>query len=275
MNNFCRQVIWLSGMPRSGTTWLSQIFASSPQVRLKFCPLFSYEFKNALDEKSTSKDWLSFFNDVYNTSSPYMDQEHLKNDGLVPDFAEKKPNPDFLLIKSNRFHNLIPCLFKNVPCAKVIHLVRHPAATIHSWLSNPTEFPADANPLREWRSGTCRKTGVGEFWGFDDWKAVTLQALEMERVYPNRMRILRYEELTKYTFKETETLFDFIGLSICRSTKDFINESRSRHDPNKRSVYKKPSPDAAWRLGLPKSIINSIEADLAGKPQERFTKELS
>ena len=70
------QVAWISGMPRSGTTWLSQIFASSPDVKLKFCPLFSYEFKNALNEKSSGDDWANLFWNVYNTESAFLDQDY-------------------------------------------------------------------------------------------------------------------------------------------------------------------------------------------------------
>lgn len=273
MNQSPHNVAWLSGMPRSGTTWLSQIFASSPQVRLKFCPLFSYEFKHALNERSTGEDWRRFFADVYRTPSPYMDQEHLRKDGLVPEFYEKYANPEHLLIKSNRFHHLIPNLFKNVPDAKVIYLVRHPAATLYSWLSNPTEFPAGANPVCEWRSGACRKTDIGEFWGFDDWKAVTLQALEMQRAYPDRMRIQRYEALTKHPLLEAEALFDFLGLSMGPATTDFISKSRSRHDPNNRSVYKRAGPDTAWRYGLSESIISIIRSEIAGTSLELFAEE--
>ena len=67
---------WISGMPRSGTTWLSQIFASCVDVRMKFCPLFSYEFKNILDENSSSIQWEKLFSDVYQTKSEYLDQEY-------------------------------------------------------------------------------------------------------------------------------------------------------------------------------------------------------
>ena len=84
------EVCWISGMPRSGTTWLSQIFASSPEVRLKFCPLFSYEFKNLLDERSSAEQWSKLFSDVYTTSSEFLDQDHLRKSGLVPSFKIKK-----------------------------------------------------------------------------------------------------------------------------------------------------------------------------------------
>jgi Sulfotransferase domain len=264
---------WLSGMPRSGTTWLSQIFASSPDVRLKFCPLFSYEFKHALNEQSTSEDWLRFFEEVYCTPSPYMDQEHLRKDGLVPGFSNKKAAPGHLVVKSNRFHHLTPSLLCKVRDAKVIYLVRHPAATLFSWLSNPTEFPGDADPAHEWRSGACRKTDTGEFWGFDDWKAVTLQALELERAYPERVRIQRYEDLTRQPATETEALFDFLGVPMGPATLEFIERSRSRHDSNKRSVFKRPGSDTAWKSGLSADIIASISREIAGTPLARFAED--
>ena len=103
---------WISGMPRSGTTWLSQILASSPDVRLKFCPLFSYEFKNALNENSSAEDWKNLFADVYRTKSDYLDQEYLRKEGLVPSFQDKRESPGHLIIKSTRFHNLIPHILK-------------------------------------------------------------------------------------------------------------------------------------------------------------------
>ena len=71
-------IIWLTGMPRSGTTWLSQIFASHPDIRVKFCPLFSYAFKNVLDETATPEDWQEFFSKVFVTEDEFMDQQYLQ-----------------------------------------------------------------------------------------------------------------------------------------------------------------------------------------------------
>ena len=265
-----KKICWLSGMPRSGTTWLSQIFASSPYFRLKFCPLFSYEFKHALNEQSTVEDWAKFFEDVYVTASPYMDQEHLRKDGLVPDFSDSQGAQSHLVIKSNRFHHLTPQLLENVPSAKVVYLVRHPAATIHSWLSNPTEFPDGADPLKEWRTGACRKTDVGEFWGFDDWKSVTLQALRLSDLHPERVYIQSYERLTQNALSETRDLFNFLGLHMSDEVIDFIHRSQSRHDPNKRSVFKKQGSDEAWRTGLDSSIGDQIVDELKGTALQQF-----
>lgn len=268
MNNF--NVGWISGMPRSGTTWLSQIFASSPDVRLKFCPLFSYEFKNLLDEKSSVDDWNKLFLDVYNTKSEYLDQNYLRKDGLLPEFSIKRENPKHLFIKSTRFHNLIPHILVLNEEIRFLHLVRHPCATVHSWLTNPKEFPSDANPLVEWRTGNCRKTGLGEFWGFDDWKKVNLQALRLSKQYPLQFKILRYEDLVKDTEKYTQEIFEYFQIAYEKQTQDFLEQSRSKHDSNKRSVFKDPQLNVNWKTMLDSSIVSQCLEELKGTELEQF-----
>mgnify|MGYP000598251825 FL=1 len=67
-------VIWLNGMPRSGTSWLSQIFDSHPNVSFKLSPLFSYEFKNRVNERSTLKEWMQFFEEVSASDDEFVNQ---------------------------------------------------------------------------------------------------------------------------------------------------------------------------------------------------------
>lgn len=263
------RVGWLSGMPRSGTTWLSQMFASSSHVRVKFCPLFSYEFKNVLSKDSSSQEWASFFEAVFATPSPFMDQEHLRKDGLVPTYPDKW-SASTLIIKSNRFHHLSPDLLAKAPQARLLYLVRHPAATICSWLSNPTEFPSDADPMEQWKSGACRKTDAGEYWGFDDWKWATSQALKLHRKYPTRVRVQEYSKLVKDPMVEAPSLFDFFGVPLGPETLDFIDKSRARHDESKRSVFKTPGPDIAWKTRLDSGIAQAIEREVRGTELERF-----
>ena len=267
------QVAWISGMPRSGTTWLSQIFASSPDVRLKSCPLFSYEFKNALDESSTAEQWDKLFTELYQTNSEFLDQDHLRKHGLVPAFEEKNENPRHLIIKSNRFHNLTPHILKLNDRVQFIHIVRHPCATIYSWLSDPREFPELADRLEEWRTGDCRKDGPGEFWGFDDWKQVTIQALRLSEQYPARHRIVRYENLVKDTERQAKELFVFLQIPFEKQTRDFIELSHSRHDDHKHSVFKNPGLKSPWKEKLDPSIIAACMNEIKGTELEQFATE--
>lgn len=264
-----RNVIWLNGMPRSGTTWISQVLASAPDVRLKFCPLFSYEFKNMLDENSSSEQWQWLFDQAFQTSSDYLDQNYLRKQGFVPKFLQQSA-PSHLAIKSTRFHHLTPRLLSLNDNVKVIHLVRDPRASIASWLSNPYEFPADADASLQWRSGECRKSGVGEFWGFDDWKTVTRQAIQLEKVYPQRFLLVSYDQLMLDAHAGIEQIFNFCQLRYEQSTTDFISHSHSRHDDNKRSVFKRPDQIAQWPHLLDATIINTINAEVSGTELERF-----
>lgn len=256
-----RSVIWLTGMPRSGTTWISQIFASSPDVRVKFCPLFSYSFKNALDKTSTAGEWQQFFSMVYDTEDDYMDQKHLRTKELVPKFAEKA-NPQTLLIKSNRFHNLTEGILQKCPNVIFVNIVRHPCAVIHSWITHPLEFPADQDQKRQWRSGSCRKTGPGEFWGFEDWKWVTAMHLRLSRECPDRFLIRRYKDFLKAPLESSQELFDRLGLEMTKQTQDFIAASQSRHDSHRLSVYKDPSKLDDWKTSMDQDIVTKIYYEL-------------
>ena len=257
-------------MPRSGSTWLSQMFASSRDVRLKSCPLYSYEFKNALDETSSARQWGKMFIDLYRTNSEFLDQEHLRKHGLIPDFKGKHENPRYLVIKSNRFHNLTPHILRLNERIRFIYIVRHPCATIYSWLNDPGEFPASASPLEEWRTGQCRKTGPGEFWGFDDWKKVTEQALKLSEQYPDRHKIVRYEYLVKNTEEQARLLFQFLQIPFERQVLDFIKLSHSRHNSNKHSVFKNPSLMDKWEEMLDIRIIEECMDEIRGTVLEQF-----
>jgi len=260
-------------MPRSGTTWLSQILASSPDVRLKSCPLFSYEFKNALDETSTAEQWDKLFTELYQTNSEFLDQDHLRKHGLVPKFSDKNEHPRHLIIKSNRFHNLTPYILKLNDRVHFIHIVRHPCATIYSWLSDPREFPEYADRSGEWRTGKCRKDGVGEYWGFDDWKQVTTQALRLSEQYPDRHKIIRYEHLVKNTQQQTRALFQFLQILFEKQTSDFIDLSHSRHDDHKHSVFKNPELKNLWEEKLDSSIIAACMNEIKGTELEQFAMQ--
>jgi hypothetical protein len=268
-----KNVVWLSGMPRSGTTWLSQIFASSPRVRLKFCPLFSYDFKNLLDENSSSEDWSNLFREVFHRRSEYLDQDYLRKKGLVPFFAIKDEEPSHLVIKSTRFHNLVPRLLDRHKTIRFVHLVRDPRAAIHSWLTNPYEFPKDADPNAEWRRGICRTTGPGEFWGFDAWKHVNLQAIELEKKYPDRFRIWSYEDLTADAETCVAQMFGFCRLDAERQTIEFLRASQRKDDPNKRSVFKKQNGQARWKEDLAREIALCCEREVLDTPLSRFLRE--
>jgi hypothetical protein len=264
------RVVLLTGMPRSGTSWLSQIFDSSPHVRFRLSPLFSYDFKNALNEASTAAQWRDLLQKAYESRNEFMDQSERRRNGQYPTFAKKLPDPPILVIKDTRFHNLTASMLERVPHLKVVALVRHPCGAIHSWLTTPGEFPAGADPLTEWRSGACRKTGFGEYWGFDDWQDVTRMHLRLAATMPDRVILQSYETLARDATAQTQALFRFCGIPYEGQTADFLRRSQGEHHPGSYAVYKNPDTACRWRAELQPSIRDAILAELRGTELERF-----
>jgi len=264
--------ILLSGMPRSGTSWLGQIFDSHPAVRFKLSPLFSYDFKNQLSLASSSSDWSDLWQAAYERRSDFMNQSDRRQSGEYPTFSEKLADPPFFVIKDTRFHELTRSALIHLPDLYVIVIVRHPAGAIHSWLTSPGEFPATADPMKEWRSGSCRKTGFGEFWGFDDWKKVTLLQLELMKDFPDRVKLLRYEDLVKQPKRTTAKLFNFVGLNASPQTAEFLHRSQTTHIPTEYSVFKKPEVAQRWRAEFQPDILTKINREVMGTPLERFVE---
>lgn len=264
------KTILLMGMPRSGTSWLSQIFDSNKNTKLRLSPLFSYAFKNAVNEKSSKNDWNILLEKVYKAEDDFMNQTVRKNKGEYPNFEEKNTNPEFLVIKDTRYHNLTEKSLEMINGLKIIYIVRNPCGAIHSWLTAPREFPATANPKEEWRNGKCRKTGEEEFWGFNDWKKVTTLYMDLQKKYPNKIKIISYEELVDNPAKLTNEIFEFTNLNLEEQTLEFLKKSQSSHVKNEYAVFKNPKVKDRWKNELNKNIINEIQEDLKNTNLEKF-----
>ena len=218
--------------------------------------------------------WNDFFGRVYTTRDDFMDQVYLSKDGLLPIFHKKDELPQTLLIKSNRYHHLSSILLERVPNLRMIALVRNPLAVINSWIHNPAEFPADAEPLKEWRSGSCRKTGIGEYWGFDDWKLVTAMHLQLQEEYPDRFFLYRYEDITRDPYAQARKMFSQVGIQYSDEVGGFIRSSVSNHIDHPRSVYKKNHDIDAWKNQLNPLIIREILNDLADSRLAKYIEDV-
>ena len=261
----------LLGMPRSGTTWLSQIFESSPDFIVRLSPNYSWPLKNLLDLNSSQEEWLSSFTTALNTDDEFMTQNFRRPTGELSTFPSRSiQTVTRLVIKDTRFHDLYLRCMELFSKAQAIYLVRHPGGMLNSWWRSE-EFPATATFADEWRGGACRKVeGPGEYWGFDDWRSLTMRYLSLERQAPERFRVCRYEELVRDRFRVSGELFEFAGYTLHPDTRAFLRDSQSRHDDRTYAVFKDPSVADRWREELPEHIQETIGGELAGTPLEEF-----
>ncbi|HRC31998.1 MAG TPA: sulfotransferase domain-containing protein [Bacteroidia bacterium] len=263
------QKIGIHSVPRSGSSWLAQIFNSAPHVVVKFQPLFSYAFKNYLNENSTCEDISNFFAQISLSDDAFINQSQQRDIGIYPTFKKDK-NLTHIIYKEVRYHHIIKNLLMKDKEIILFGLIRNPFAVINSWLNTPREFRKDLgwSEEQEWLFATAKNENkIEEFFGFNKWMEVALMFEELAAIYPERFYITQYSNLLADTHTEIKKMFNFARIPMEQTTVDFIQASRNKNDNNKYSVYKQRAMDENWKNELSPTIILGIEKILATKTQ--------
>jgi hypothetical protein len=267
-----KNIIVIAGVPRSGTSWLGEIIDSSPHVTYRFQPLFSYAFKDAVNMDSPKEEYLSFFKGIYESNDSFLLQTDKREVGLYPYF-DKSADPEHLAFKTCRYQYLLPKMLQLFDNIKLLGIIRNPCATINSWLKNPKEFPEGADPRKEWRLGACKNTGRWEeFFGYFKWKEVSNLYLDLEEKYPDRTIVIQYEDLVEDTMAVVERIFDFLGLTMTKQTRNFIKKCHLINIDSPYSVFKNKAVKDKWKEELDPHIRDEIMEDLKGTRLERFLR---
>ncbi|MDC7999269.1 sulfotransferase domain-containing protein [Gilvibacter sediminis] len=257
-----KNVIGIQGVPRSGTSWLAQIFNSSPAVALRFQPLFSYAFKDKLDLNSTEEEIANFFSDITNTEDAFVNMRDPDIHKGYPKF-EKNAQPSHLVFKHVRYNHLLHHLMKTNSDLKLILIVRNPKAVLASWYKAPREFNPAWNLKEQWQHAKLKNQGrPEEFFGYDKWKEATRIFLELKQLFPARIALIRYKDLLLDPLQMAVDLFEFAELPLEEQTIEFIAESTSTTIKGVNSVYRVKAPeDNNWMQVLPTEMIEAIDKD--------------
>lgn len=270
MNNFPENHVAIHSVPRSGSSWLGQIFKSSPQVEFRFQPLFSYAFKDFLNARSSGDDIREFMRAIYESDDDFIHQRIPDLYVEYPEFQERR-SATHLVWKEVRYHHVIKNMMEKAQEVKLIGLVRHPCAVIDSWLHAPREFKSGWKIEEEWRDAPSKNQNrPEEFNGFTKWMEVAQLFLELQSLYPSRFKVIRYKDLNEETLPTVDDLFSFCGLRLGPETIQFIRQSRSKEGSDPNSIYRKPRKDIQWQDRLPVQISDTIIKEASNAGLERF-----
>jgi hypothetical protein len=257
------------GVPRSGTSWLAHIFNSHPDVVLRFQPLFSYGHKAGLNEHASKAAIDRFYGEILHSNDPFalMQAQSQEN---YPRFHKSGANTH-LVFKETRYLNIVRNFVSVADDVKVIGIVRDPLSVLASWMLAPKEFNAEWDIHEEWRQAQRKNRGKPEeFFGFDKWKQFAQTCLDLERTFPQRFMLIRYERLDTDTVDLVSSMFDFCGLRVTGEVLQFIRDSKSHHDPDPYSVFRTRTPGDRWRSILPADITTELVAELQSTPCAQF-----
>jgi len=270
-----RQVVSIHGVPRSGTSWLGQIFDKHSDVAYKFQPLFAHRFRGKLGPYSSVEEIKVFLSELYEVndddfiSGNWPKQEDV--DPLLNMEFYKRSQPGVMVMKEVRYHYLIEKFLDLLPDMKIIGIIRNPCAVIYSWLKNPKEFIKEWDIMTEWRHAPSKNQGrLEEYFGYGKWKELASSFLVFEHNYPENFLLLQYEQLVSKPIETINQAFSFAGLEMEKQVIKFVELSQSHHIDNAYAVYKSPSVKDRWRSELDPRISEEINKDIKGTALERF-----
>ncbi len=263
-------VIGIHGAPRSGTSWLGQLFNSSSKVAYRYQPFFSYAFRGRINSDSSESQIRSCMQDLLHSTDDFLNQRSSARLAReLPDF--RKANQTHLVYKEVRFHNLARRILQALPEAKIVGIVRDPRDVLASWFNAPREFSPEWSIADEWRSGAQKNAGLDENWyGYERWKQLAIELLELSTQYPDRCMLIEYSDLLANPRDLIGALFDFTGIRMEQQTLDFIFASSTRDDDDPYGVFRNHNREG--RLEIPAYISAEIESDLNGTTLQRFLR---
>ncbi|MBK9176767.1 MAG: sulfotransferase [Flavobacteriales bacterium] len=263
-------LIGIHGVPRSGTSWLAQIFRSSPSVLLRFQPLFSYAFKDRLSADSGRVEILRFFEELRDTKDSFVLQKDPNIHVEYPEFEEHAA-ATHLVYKEVRYNHILRNLTAQVPELKLIGLVRHPCAVIDSWVNAPREFKPEWSVEEQWRSGALKNQGrPEECFRFDKWEGGGGVVRPIGAAVPQADEGGALRRTEPRPGRRDQDLFHLLAHYQRSTTEQFIHSSRSKQGSDANSIYRKIRPDTAWESRLPKAIADTILTEIADSALARF-----
>ncbi|PWW36480.1 sulfotransferase family protein [Chromohalobacter israelensis] len=250
------KTIIVTGMPRSGTSWVGQIFNSHPRIRFRMEPLFSYELKNCIDTDSTCQEVENFIRRAWESKSEFMLQAERVSSKSYPEFYKEKT--DVLCFKTTRHHEMLQKYMECIDDIHIVAVVRNPCGAINSWIKSGKEFSEKGCRVsQDWLSGRCRKNDVGEYWGFNDWLFTTKQILELSNNHEN-FHMVKFSDIVTDPVQETNAIFNKCGVEVAGQTLSFLKDCHKTHNQDPYSVFKNKFVVDSWKSELPLEISREI-----------------
>lgn len=250
--------IAIFGVPRSGTSWLGQIFNSSEYVAYRYQPIFAYSFPLNIREESKEEDIRKFHSELLKTEDPFVCQKKNISGNKTPEFNKKEIT--HLVWKEVRYLELMDNLIANSD-TQIIGIVRHPCGVIKSWMKAPKEFEDSWKITEEWQFAKKKNTTEHDYYGFEKWIESSEKILSLRDEYSTRITLISYEDLLNDTIDESKRLFEFCNIPFSKQVENFINESTSKYSDDPYDVYRTKKRSDEWKEVLPNEIIERILND--------------
>lgn len=240
------------GCPRSGTSWLGQLYNAHEAVLYRYQPLFAYEFKDWFGRHGLTEETLARFHDAI---------AQARSDFVLTELRPpKQPQPTHLVWKEVRFHRLMAPLLALQGLDRLVYLYRRPEDVLNSWYQAPKEFRAGQDIYAEYLYAPSKNTDPSEFNGFAKWKESMQLALALQARHPGRVRLVSYERLRAEPLAALQGLLDDAGLALTPAVREFIARSTSQQDDDAYSVFRAERTPMRLPAAIADEVAHDVEA---------------
>ena len=198
------QLLFLVGPPRSGTTWLQSLLGNHPDIGTA---QESHLFNHFLGPMVDSWDHMLSFQDgrggvglpAYQTEVEFLSMLEGMVHSVLSRADEYHYYPIFLEKTPDHIRNM-DHISRILPDAKIIYMIRSPADVIESMLSASESWGSD------WAPGNIIKA-IRQYSYF-----VSKGTRDYALANPDKVLLIRYEDLKKDTEKVLRQVLEFVGL---------------------------------------------------------------
>jgi len=211
-----KQIFFVCGAPKSGTTWLQRVLDAHPQLQCSgeghFIERFTVPLAKVMREYAAHMDLVA--GRVYE-GKPYYppvgqaDLDRIARGFILERLMARRPGPEVRWIgdKTPRYTNHLPALLRIFPQARFINIVRDPRdvamARMHqARRAGIGERVAEDSPER---IGFIRDGGL-------DWANCVSPIGPFAAANPGLLHNLKYEEMIADPAGEARKLFRFLGV---------------------------------------------------------------
>ena len=226
-------------MPRSGSSFLSQLIEADESIALRLSPFFSYGFRTMSYNINCSSDIKDWCNALLSTEDKFIRQKQRRITGEYPETANKEKHKRILYIKDTRnFFDYVRLFFISEDI-NLIFLTRSLSTQLNSWLRSPEWKSLEENSQNIIYANTRKgleDNPEDEYWGIADNFYFRRLASDFVTRFPDRCIKISYEELVKGQFNSLKEIDVKLDLEKLRRRFNSFTEGINKVTPY--SVYR-------------------------------------